>query len=101
MNTLQNALACTLGILVEVVAHVRWTKNCTIPVCHEQIIAFVQAVGTCLYSDISNRGHHLRDSAIEPAPRPFSPFSSSSSSRKFLGTLAMFVLSKIVIEQVV
>ena len=26
-----------------------------------------------------------------PAPRPFSPFSSSSSKRKFLGTLAMTV----------
>jgi hypothetical protein len=34
-------------------AHVRRTKNCAVPVGHEQIIALVQAVGACLYWVVS------------------------------------------------
>jgi len=35
------------------IAHVRRTKNCAVPVGHEQVIALVQAVGACLYNIVS------------------------------------------------
>lgn len=67
----------------------RWAENGAVPVGHEQVVAFVEAVRACLYPVISASlsatfyvFRHI------PAPRPFSPFSSSSSNRKLRGTLA-------------
>lgn len=74
--------------------HVRRAKNRAVPVGHEQVIALVQAVGTCLYrivSEVFRKAGGI--SVCLPAPRPFSPFSSSSSRRKLRGTFALIVVA--------
>lgn len=44
------------------------------------------------HASVENQGRDQRSMGSDlPAPRPFSPFSNSSSSRKFRGTLAPMV----------
>lgn len=78
-----------IGELVRA-THVGRSKDCAIPVGHHQVIAVRQTIGTCLCTrSISlGPGHEKRGIVRLPAPSPFSPFSSSSSSRKFRGTFA-------------
>jgi hypothetical protein len=88
-------------------SHVRRAEDCAVPVGHEKIIAFVQAVGArlCLGRMVVSgivslaRLHCICTHACSqtvglsvPAPRPFSPFSSSSSRRKLRGTFALMVV---------
>lgn len=48
-----------------------------------------------LTTALSPRLPSSTEQIIIPAPRPFSPFSSSSSSRKFLGTFAGIMREKL------
>lgn len=90
-------------------AYVRGAENRAIPVRHEKILGILKTVGAGLYrgtnlsascdakrhqpwgylqaTESSRSGGWGKKGTI-PAPRPFSPFSSSSRSLKFLGTLA-------------
>jgi hypothetical protein len=71
------------------------SQDGAVPVGHHQVLRVVQSVGACLcatacQSHVRPEKRETRDVRL-PAPRPFSPFSSSSSRRKFLGTLAVMV----------
>lgn len=69
----------------------RRAQNRAVPIRHEKIIAICQPVGTCLYVISVHAGNRPVLEIALPAPRPFSPFSSSSSKRKFRGIFAPIV----------
>lgn len=33
--------------------HVRWTEDGAVPVCHEEVVAFIETVGACLWGAVS------------------------------------------------
>lgn len=43
--------------------YVRWAEDCAVPVCHEEVVAFVQAVGARLCCTVS-AGHILVSSVL-------------------------------------
>jgi hypothetical protein len=69
---------------------VRWAEDGAIPIAHHQVVAICETIRAGLYRIVrlaSVRVNFL----YSPAPKPFSPFSSSSSNRKFRGTFAAIV----------
>ena len=72
---------------------VRGSKNCPVPIRHHHIITFSQAIGTglCILILARHPSFFQYDKNSIPAPSPFSPFSSSSNNRKFLGSFAPIV----------
>ena len=70
--------------------YVRRSKYSTIPVCHKKIVTIFKSIGTRLFCLLVKASlFNWRENI--PAPRPFSPFSSSSSNRKLRGTFAPIV----------
>ena len=75
----------------------RRSENGGVPVGHHDIVAIGKTVGASVWCDVNERCvvDGVRDRRVrrrnKPAPRPFSPFSSSSSSRKFRGILVDMV----------
>lgn len=67
----------------------RRTEDGAVPVAHGNVIAVSQTDRACLCSALAWLSSPERASLYcIPAPSPFSPFSSSSSRRKFLGIFA-------------
>jgi len=44
---------CVLSAVLACCTYMRRSEDGAVPIRHEQIIAFVETVGTCLYHDIS------------------------------------------------
>lgn len=70
----------------------RRSEDCAIPIGHQKIVAVVKSVGACLCL-LSVDCPTCSGVSTVPAPRPFSPFSSSSSRRKLRGTLAPMIVA--------
>src|SRR5690606_6757292 len=72
-------------------SYMRRTKDGRIPLPHHQIIAVSETIRASIYVPLTSALNPIAPSTgqNQPALSPFSPFSSSSRSLKFLGTFAM------------
>ena len=67
----------------------RRAEYSAIPIGHHQVIAICKTVGARLCTLLSVWPPTRYDPISIPAPKPFSPFSSSSSNLKLRGTFAV------------